>query len=62
MPLEPMPAAGDASGWGVPEERCSAVKPGDAIQVKDVKIIALDSFDRTVLDPRTAGMATLQAD
>lgn len=35
--------------WGVPEERCIVVKPGDTVQVKDVEIIALDSFDRTEL-------------
>ena len=36
-------------GWGVPAERCRVVRPGDRIRIKDVEIVALDSFDRTVL-------------
>ena len=35
--------------WGVPADRCIVVKPGDKIKIKDVEIIALDSFDRTCL-------------
>lgn len=35
--------------WGVPAERCITVKPGDSIRIKDLEIIALDSFDRTCL-------------
>jgi L-ascorbate 6-phosphate lactonase len=35
--------------WGVPEERCIAVKPGDVVRIKDTEIVALDSFDRTEL-------------
>lgn len=35
--------------WGVPEERCIVVKPGDSVKIKDIEIIALDSFDRTEL-------------
>jgi len=35
--------------WGVPEDRIITVKPGDTIELKDVKIHALDSFDRTCL-------------
>lgn len=35
--------------WGVPEDRCIVVKPGDTIKIKDTEIIALDSFDRTEL-------------
>lgn len=35
--------------WGVPEERCTIVKPGDIIKIKDIEIVALDSFDRTCL-------------
>ena len=35
--------------YGVPEERCRIVKPGDVIQVKDCEIVVLDSFDRTCL-------------
>lgn len=36
-------------GWGVPEERCTVVRPGDTVQIKDVTIKALESFDRTEL-------------
>ena len=42
--------------WGVPEERCIVVKPGDSIKIKDVEILALDSFDRTELVTAPAGM------
>lgn len=35
--------------WGVPEERCITVKPGDVIKIKDIEIVALDSFDRTCI-------------
>ena len=35
--------------WGVPADRCITVKPGDAIKIKDLEIIALDSFDRTCI-------------
>lgn len=35
--------------WGVPKERCIVVKPGDVIKVKDLEIVALDSFDRTCI-------------
>ena len=35
--------------WGVPEDRCMAVKPGDVIKIKDIEIVVLDSFDRTCL-------------
>ncbi|WP_010166722.1 L-ascorbate 6-phosphate lactonase [Candidatus Epulonipiscium viviparus] len=35
--------------WGVPADRCVTVRPGDKIQVKDIEIVALDSFDRTEL-------------
>lgn len=35
--------------WGVPEDRCITVKPGDTIKIKDMEIIALESFDRTAL-------------
>lgn len=37
------------TGWGVPEDRCITVKPGDTVTVKDVEIVVLDSFDRTEL-------------
>jgi L-ascorbate 6-phosphate lactonase len=36
-------------GWGVPEERITTVKPGDCVEVGDVKIHAVDAFDRTAL-------------
>ncbi|MBP1920208.1 L-ascorbate 6-phosphate lactonase [Youngiibacter multivorans] len=35
--------------WGVPEERCRVVKPGDVVRIKDTEIVVLDSFDRTAL-------------
>lgn len=35
--------------WGVPKERCIVVKPGDSVKIKDVELIAVDSFDRTCL-------------
>ncbi|CRH91478.1 Probable L-ascorbate-6-phosphate lactonase ulaG [Chlamydia trachomatis] len=36
-------------GWGVPEDRIQVVKPGDSFEFKDIKITALESFDRTCL-------------
>lgn len=36
-------------GWGVPTDRCKVVKPGDVVKIKDIEIVALDSFDRTEL-------------
>lgn len=35
--------------WGVPKERCITVKPGDVVKIKDMEIVALESFDRTAL-------------
>ena len=35
--------------WGVPEDRCRVVKPGDVIKFKDLEIVCLESFDRTCL-------------
>lgn len=35
--------------WGVPRERCTVVKPGDVIKIKDIEIVAMDSFDRTCI-------------
>ncbi len=35
--------------WGVPEERCRIVRPGDVVTVGDVRIVVLDSFDRSCL-------------
>lgn len=52
---EPIPFIGPKESvdkwisWGVPADRCVIVKPGDTVKVKDVEIVALDSFDRTVL-------------
>ncbi len=37
------------TGWGVPEDRCIVVKPGDVVKLGDTEIVALDSFDRTEL-------------
>ena len=36
-------------GWGVPREQCIVVKPGDTVKIKDLEIVALDAFDRTIL-------------
>ena len=36
-------------GWGVPREQCIVVKPGDRVKVKDMEIVAYDSFDRTII-------------
>ncbi len=33
--------------WGVPDNRCIILKPGDSLTVGDMEIIALESFDRT---------------
>ncbi len=35
--------------WGVPEGRIVMVKPGDTVRVNDTEVVAVDSFDRTVL-------------
>lgn len=35
-------------GWGVPADRIVQVRPGDAVRVGDVEILALESFDRTM--------------
>ncbi|MGB4406636.1 MAG: L-ascorbate 6-phosphate lactonase [Sphaerochaeta sp.] len=37
------------TSWGVPASRCIAVKPGDVVKIKDVELLALESFDRTAL-------------
>lgn len=37
------------SSWGVPEDRIQVVRPGDTVKVKDIEIVVVDSFDRTVL-------------
>ncbi len=36
-------------GWGVPAERCVTVRPGDRVKIKDIEVLALESFDRTAL-------------
>ena len=35
--------------WGVPEDRCVVIKPGENYKVKDTVVHAVESFDRTVL-------------
>lgn len=35
--------------WGVPEERIIIIKPGESFEFKDVKVTAVESFDRTCL-------------
>lgn len=35
--------------WGVPEQQCITVRPGDTVEVGDIEIVVLDSFDRTCL-------------
>jgi len=42
--------------WGVPEERCVVVKPGDTLKIKDTEIIVLESFDRTELVTAAKGV------
>ncbi|MDR3440033.1 L-ascorbate 6-phosphate lactonase [Telmatospirillum sp.] len=34
--------------WGVPAERCVTMRPGSSVRVKDIEILALESFDRTM--------------
>ena len=35
--------------WGVPASRCITVRPGESVRIKDVELVALESFDRTAL-------------
>lgn len=35
--------------WGVPRERCVVVRPGDEVAIKDLRIVALEATDRTIL-------------
>ncbi len=35
--------------WGVPKNRCKAVKPGDIVTIGDTEIVVLEAFDRTEL-------------
>ncbi len=44
-------------GWGVPASRCITVRPGDSVKIKDIEILALDSFDRTVLVTAPKGVS-----
>jgi len=46
--------------WGVPEDRLITVRPGDIIEVNDIKVHAVESYDRTILitDP-PAGVGEL---
>ena len=37
------------TGWGVPATRCITVEPGSKVVIKDVELLALESFDRTAL-------------
>ena len=52
---EPIPFIGPKfatdlwKSWGVPAERCITVRPGDVVTVKDIKIHADESIDRTIL-------------
>jgi len=44
------------ASWGVPEKRIVRLKPGQSYRVKDTEIVAVESFDRTVLiTPPPAG-------
>lgn len=41
--------------WGVPEERLVTLVPGQSVTIKDIEIVALESFDRTELVTAPAG-------
>jgi L-ascorbate 6-phosphate lactonase len=47
--------------WGVPEDRFIQVKPGDEVQIGDITIVVLESYDRTCL-VTTDGMPEDQKD
>jgi L-ascorbate 6-phosphate lactonase len=34
--------------WGVSADRCVTLRPGQSVKIKDVEILALESFDRTM--------------
>ncbi|MBN8086384.1 L-ascorbate 6-phosphate lactonase, partial [Vibrio vulnificus] len=52
-------ACGDLwMGWGVPEDRCIVAKVGDVLEVGDMKIRILDSFDRTALVTLPEGVSS----
>lgn len=42
--------------WGVPEDRCVVVRPGDTLKFKDLEIVVLEAFDRTALVTAPAGV------
>lgn len=48
--------------WGVPADRCITAKVGDVIELKDVTIKVLDSFDRTALITLPKGTPSDTAD
>jgi Predicted Zn-dependent hydrolases of the beta-lactamase fold len=43
-------------GWGVPQDRCIVVKPGDVVKINDTELVALESFDRTALITAPSGV------
>jgi L-ascorbate 6-phosphate lactonase len=43
--------------WGVPEDRLITVKPGDVVKIKDIEVVALESFDRTMLVTAPKGVS-----
>ena len=47
--IGPQKAADFWMKWGVPADRITVVKPGDKIKIKDLEIVAMDSFDRTCI-------------
>ena len=46
------------SGWGVPKERCIVAKVGETIEIGDITVKALDSFDRTALVTLPEGVSS----
>lgn len=44
--------------WGVPAEQCITAQVGDEIQINDVTLKVLDSFDRTALVTLPAGVSS----
>ena len=47
--IGPKAATDKWRGWGVPEDRLITVRPGDKVNIGDMEILALDSFDKTAL-------------
>ncbi|MFV0322565.1 MAG: L-ascorbate 6-phosphate lactonase [Alphaproteobacteria bacterium] len=54
--IGPKTCVGLWQSWGVPEERCIIVKPGDTVKVGDIEIVVLEAFDRTELVTAKAGI------